>query len=626
VNLLAVNFNFGSGERALELATELETLTTDENLRAIAGVSRSILQAKTESDIDAINRRLRSMAEGQQATSSHYFGVTMLNLAMNSLVQDRVDDAFDEAAAALDALEGTTGAIEHSAARSVLASILLRQGKSDDARRLISGMTSDASRYVPNEAFAEAADAFDAYSSRLMALTLLDRIGEPSTQTIADRRHLALATARMAIRKRDVIAATAALASFPAGVGGVIGESAAVHMAEAHLALINGDKSAKDQIARATASSTKQGATAMRRIGELLLATFGNSEHLSRTIEVLGSATPWHVSFVAEDLIPHLPRMTPEAVGVVEKAASDHPDRWRTALRQVLDQDGRELNLPAARLLESFGEKPDVARLRRLARSTRRRPEAASLGRALARRLADPVDVEDQGKVSLVIGSRTLAGSAIRRKVLAMLCYLITRPDLSATRDQVLEALWPDLDPEIAVNSLNQTIYFLRRVFEENYSDDLSPGYLHHDSDVVWLDADLVTSRSVRCRQLIRGLPARPRPDDVDNLTLAYGGRFALDFEYEEWAAAYRDTLHAAYLEIVERAVLDDLTSGHYDRGITIARRALDVDPAAEQIEVCLLRLYRVTGAHSAAAEQYAHYAAVMRDELGVEPPPLESL
>ena len=207
-----------------------------------------------------------------------------------------------------------------------------------------------------------------------------------------------------------------------------------------------------------------------------------------------------------------------------------------------------------------------------------------------------------------------------------MLCYLITRPDMSATRDQVLDALWPDLDPEVAVNSLNQTIYFLRRVFEESYAEDLSPGYVHHDSDVVWLDTELISSRSIDCRQLIRELPPRPDPDDVDRLTRLYLGRFALDFEYEDWATAYRDPLHAAYLEIVERSVLDDFRTGHYDRGIAIARRALEVDPTAEQVEVCLLRLYRVTGAHSAAAEQYAHYAAVMREELGVEPPPLEAL
>ena len=39
-----------------------------------------------------------------------------------------------------------------------------------------------------------------------------------------------------------------------------------------------------------------------------------------------------------------------------------------------------------------------------------------------------------------------------------------------------------------------------------------------------------------------------------------------------------------------------------------------------------LLRLYRVSGAHSAAAEQYAHYATYMREELGVEPLALDAL
>ena len=91
----------------------------------------------------------------------------------------------------------------------------------------------------------------------------------------------------------------------------------------------------------------------------------------------------------------------------------------------------------------------------------------------------------------------------------------------------------------------------------------------------------------------------------------AYRGRFALDFEYEEWAAPYRDWLHASYLEIVERAVNDDIETGHFDRGINLARRVLDVDPTAEHVEVSLLRLYRASGAHAAAAEQYSHYASV---------------
>jgi DNA-binding SARP family transcriptional activator len=626
LNLLAVNFNYGNGERALDLATELEQSTTDPNLRAIASVSRSLLIAKSESDIDSINRRMRLMAQSQRASSSHYYGVTMLNLAMNSIVQDRLADGQVEAQEALEALEGTNGAIEHSAARAVLASILLKRGQAEKAQQLVSGMVSDASRYVPNEAFAEAADAFDSYGSHVIAIGLLGRVSDPTTQTIADRRLLSLTRARMAIRLRDIESATAAIHGFPSGMNAVVGMSSAFEMAQAHLAVLVDATSGQAQVKRSMNAAAYQGSTATRRIGELLLATTLGPQEVDRAIQVLGHSTPWHLSFLAEELVPQLPDVSDDSISIVTETARLHPERWRTALRQLLDQASREINVQGARILEAIGDREDVPRLRRYARTSKRRPEAHNLGRALSRRLADHVRTEDQGRVAIEIGPRVVLGSTIRRKVLALLCFLITRPDMSATRDQVLDSLWPDLDPEVAVNSLNQTVYFLRRVFEENYSDDLSPGYVHHDSDVVWLDPDLISSRSEECRRLIRAMPPQPSPDDVDRLTQTYLGRFALDFEYEEWAAAYRDTLHASYLEIVERSVLDDFTSGHYDRGITIARRAITIDPTAEQIEVCLLRLYRVTGAHSAAAEQYAHYASYMRDELGLEPPPLENV
>jgi len=44
------------------------------------------------------------------------------------------------------------------------------------------------------------------------------------------------------------------------------------------------------------------------------------------------------------------------------------------------------------------------------------------------------------------------------------------------------------------------------------------------------------------------------------------------------------------------------------------------VDPEAEEIQAALVRLYRLSGAHAAAAEKYQHYSQAMRD-LGVEPP-----
>jgi hypothetical protein len=56
--------------------------------------------------------------------------------------------------------------------------------------------------------------------------------------------------------------------------------------------------------------------------------------------------------------------------------------------------------------------------------------------------------------------------------------------------------------------------------------------------------------------------------------------------------------------------------------------RGVGVDPARDggsrsshHIEVV-----QADGAHAAAAEQYAHYAAAMRSELGLDPPELDDL
>jgi two-component SAPR family response regulator len=68
------------------------------------------------------------------------------------------------------------------------------------------------------------------------------------------------------------------------------------------------------------------------------------------------------------------------------------------------------------------------------------------------------------------------------------------------------------------------------------------------------------------------------------------------------------------------------MKSGLFDAGIKMARRALEIDPRHEDLEVSLVRLLRNSGAHSAAAEQYARYASYLRRDLGLDAPPLDSL
>jgi DNA-binding SARP family transcriptional activator len=277
-------------------------------------------------------------------------------------------------------------------------------------------------------------------------------------------------------------------------------------------------------------------------------------------------------------------------------------------------------------LLDLVGSSDDVTLLRAAARTARAGSPERAIGKALARRVAPRIFVEDQGRVAVVVGDHRVEGHSLRRKVLALLCFLLTRSGFAATRDEALDALWPDLEPEISINSLNQTVYFLRRVFEPDYAESTSPGFVHFDSNVLWLDGELVASRSQQSAALIREAEGGDSADAVDKLADQYVGRFALDFAYEEWAIPYREALHAAYLQVIEAAIAVDIGAGRFERGIRLARAALGVDRLAEGLEISLVRLYRLSGAHAAAHEQYAHYAALLRDELGVEPPPLEAV
>ena len=624
LNLMTLYLNYGDGARTIQFANELRR-SIDLNLRRIAEAASAMVLASEGASIDAVNRRLASMARGQKAERAHHYAVTQYNLALNSITQDRPDRALSEANAALEVLERGSVVIELVAARLVRAQAFAMMRPSDEAERAITSIYGDDS-YHEDEVLIETGELYDSYLSPVAAEGYLNRVAVDASSPPAVRRLDSLTRCRMHARRREFEAAAEHLARFPVERGTNPGTESARLATAAYLAVARGQPDARKVAQQAEQHARAQQAHRWRRCAQLLLLLSEPAGDLSTGLALVGGESPHTITFLADLVAQRLHELDASARSIILAEAARTPGRWRVVLRELLKQSDGPARIACAQVLEHIGERSDIPRLRRVAKETRRRPDAAILGRGLSRRLADRVVVEDQGRVSIHIGNRTVTGSEVRRKVLAMLCFLLSRQDMAATRDQVLDALWPDLDPDVAINSLNQTLYFLRRVFEEEYSDDLSPGYVHHDSDVLWLDPDLVSGRSVQCRRLIRGLPDRPDPDDVEKLVAAYRGRFALDFEYEEWASAYRDSLHAAYLEIVERAVLDDFASGHHDRGISIARRALDVDPSAEQIEVCLLRLYRVTGAHSAAAEQYAHYAAVMRDELGIEPPPLDAL
>jgi LuxR family transcriptional regulator, maltose regulon positive regulatory protein len=623
LNLVTMHIHAGQAEQALGYAEELRLTTTSDHLRPIADGMALMIAAGSSGSLDVLSRRLLPLAKSLRLRFPHYYGVTMLNLAIVATLQDDPRLAVEYADEAIESLGESSARIELSTALMAKAIGLSMLGLASQGAELV----AQASTLGQVEALLERADLADSFDGPESARLLLETAEATPNLNMNDRLALVMQSARYWSRRGLHEQALARICEVDPEVAvSIIGLKTALSATAAYVAVAAGAPTAQALVTDALRAARRQKAEFWRHIAELLKASLAKGDEFAAAIRSIGPESPWSITYVADLIARRLDDLDDVARDVVTEAARLHPARWRFVLRGLVDEADLGSGIVAARTLETIGERTDIKRLRTYARRHRRIVGTSTLGRNLARRLADRVFIEDQNRVAVVVGHRQLPGSTIRRKVLALLCFLLTKPDMTSTRDQVLEALWPDLDPTDAVNSLNQTVYFLRRVLEEDYVDDLSPGYVHHDSDLIWLAPDLVTSRSNECRQLIKDLPATPTPDQVMKLADRYLGRFALDFEYEEWAAPYRDWLHASFLEVVERAVAGDLEGGHFERGIKLARRVLDVDPSAEQVEVSLLRLYRASGAHAAAAEQYGHYAGVLRDQLGLEPPPLEAL
>ncbi len=581
-----------------------------------------------DGSLDDIHSMLVSMAlEQEQRGLRHYAGVTWLNIADLERARGQGAAALGAASKAIDALMATSAGLEVESARTSRAWALAHQGRWEESVREMAIAESTTFEAVRAEVYADIASIHASYGSRTIAESFVERaLASPhASEVVLDVARLT--QAELALRNDDVNRAAECLDRIAVDrPHPCFGFSTRVKLARAMCSIASGSRDADRDAAATSHLAARQGARLYGLSARILRGALTGRDELDSAVQVVSAEDRSALSMVAEPLVIRLGPMGLDAREMVEQEAMRRPTRWREPLRRNLGIEDRRARFAIASILDKVGETEDVGRLRVVARSLRGLVGASSLGRGLARRLAARIFVDDQGRVAINVGQDTIHGSDIRRKVLALICFLLSRASMSATRDQVLDALWPDLEPDLAANSLNQTIYFLRRVFEPSFSEDISPAYVHHNSDLVWLDPELVTSRSIKSRAAIRAAEVDPSPDNVGALSDLYRGRFALDFAYEEWAVPYRDSMHSAYLEIVEKAVIADTNGGDFDRAIGLARRAIEIDPDAEQVELSLLKLYRRTGAHAAAAEQYVHYAAVLKNDLGIDPPPLESL
>lgn len=228
------------------------------------------------------------------------------------------------------------------------------------------------------------------------------------------------------------------------------------------------------------------------------------------------------------------------------------------------------------------------------------------------------IRIELFGGFRVSVDGRAIAEDAWRRRKSAALVKLLAlAPRHRLQREQVMDALWPELPPAQAAANLRKALHYARRTAGgdgETLVESVG-ALLSLPAASLWVDVDAFRAAADRARRT-------GDPVAYEEAIGLYREGLLPDDRYEDWAIDRQDEFRLEFL-----ALLEELAALLEGRGeITGAVRAVGLliaaEPPREDAHVRLMRLYALAGRRGEALRQYEHLRALLKSELGREPGP----
>lgn len=205
-----------------------------------------------------------------------------------------------------------------------------------------------------------------------------------------------------------------------------------------------------------------------------------------------------------------------------------------------------------------------------------------------------------------------------------LFAYLVVNRKQVVLRDVLMDTFWPDADEKAARNSLNVTLFNLRRAFKAEHDIDIvlfeDGAYRLNPAVDVWVDADEFLC-AIEAGQK-RDAPADESIAAFERAIALYHGDFMAEAPYEDWAAQTREWLRLMYLDALDRLSRIYLERGQYAACIGLCQLILAKDECREDAHCLLMRCYARQDQHHLALRQYEACVAALQRELSVTPTP----
>lgn len=205
------------------------------------------------------------------------------------------------------------------------------------------------------------------------------------------------------------------------------------------------------------------------------------------------------------------------------------------------------------------------------------------------------------GGFGVEVDGRPVPASAWRHRRGADLVKLLgISPGHRLHREQVMDALWPDLSPEAAAANLRKAVHYARRALG-------SEGSVSTEGSMIELWPGPGLSVDLDRFEEAAGAAARSAdPTESATASKLFTGELLPEDPYAGWSSAARERAGLAHLRLLR-------TAGLWEQ-------LLEADTADEEAHRELMRSYIESGNRRAAIRQFERLREALREELGVSP------